>query len=84
MQRATPNGHCWDGCGASVAPGTFFLPGHDRIAESLVIAAEYGSVAEFLSAHGYGPTGEKTASRAGQPPIAECPDSWFPKSAAGD
>lgn len=36
----------------------FFLPGHDRIAESKIIKAEYG-IAQFLIRHGYGPGGKK-------------------------
>ena len=29
--------------------------GHDRAAESLLIKGRYGSIAQFLDAHGYGP-----------------------------
>jgi hypothetical protein len=35
-----------------------FRPGHDKRAESNVILREYGSVADFLAAHGYGPGGK--------------------------
>jgi hypothetical protein len=38
----------------------FFLPGHDKTAESNVIRCEYGSVVDFLAAHGYGPSGKST------------------------
>jgi hypothetical protein len=38
--------------------GNFFLPGHDKVAESAVINVEYGSVAAFLLEHDYGPAGK--------------------------
>ncbi len=53
--RLIPTGECWCGCGEDAGIGRFFLPGHDRRAEAAVIKREYGSVAAFLSAHGYGP-----------------------------
>lgn len=56
--RLLPTGNCWCGCGAETPIGAFFAPGHDKRAESAVILAEYGSVAEFLAAHGYGPGGK--------------------------
>lgn len=56
-ERLLPTGECWCGCGTEVGLGSFFAPGHDRIAEGKVIRAEYGSVARFLVAHGYGPGG---------------------------
>ena len=40
------------------AIGSFFLPGHDKTAESAVISVEYGGVPEFLNYHGYGPSGK--------------------------
>lgn len=57
-KRLLPTGECWDGCGESTARGSFFLPGHDRRAETAVIRVEYGGVAEFLDATGYGPGGK--------------------------
>ena len=57
-QRVTPNGTCWCGCGAGCGRDSFFQPGHDRIAEAGLVKAEYGSVALFLDAHGYGPGGK--------------------------
>jgi hypothetical protein len=57
-QRLLPTGNCWCGCGGHTGRGSFFLPGHDRIAESAVIKAEYGSVPEFLDRHGYAPGGK--------------------------
>jgi hypothetical protein len=57
--RLLPTGECWCGCEKDTKePGNFFLPGHDKVAESAVINIEYGGVAQFLVRHGYGP-GEK-------------------------
>jgi hypothetical protein len=64
MKRSPPRsmtpatGDCWCGCGAEAARGSFFKPGHDKVAESAVINIEYGGVAEFLERHGYGPAGK--------------------------
>ena len=52
-----PTGECWCGCGEETAAESFFLPGHDKTAESAVISVEYGGVPEFLLEHGYGPEG---------------------------
>ena len=57
-ERLLPTGECWCGCGAETAIGSFFLPGHDKTAESAVISVEYGGVPEFLNRHGYGPGGK--------------------------
>ncbi len=57
-KRLIPTGECWCGCGAEAAIGSFFLPGHDKAAESAVIAVEYGGVPRFLVQHGYGPEGQ--------------------------
>ena len=57
-ERILPNGKCWCGCNADVPRGSFFLSGHDRRAESAVIAVEYGGVVEFLVNKGYGPGGK--------------------------
>ncbi|MGY3677221.1 hypothetical protein ACVWXU_000844 [Streptomyces sp. TE33382] len=47
---------CWCGCGRETGLGKFFTQGHDKRAESALIALEYeGSVPHFLHAHGYGP-----------------------------
>lgn len=58
VERVIPDGHCWCGCGAETKIGSFFLAGHDRIAESAVVKMEYGGVAQFIVAHGYGPDGK--------------------------
>lgn len=57
-KRLLPTGTCWCGCGAETARGSFFLPGHDKIAEAAVLLAEYGGVPEFLACHGYAPGGK--------------------------
>jgi hypothetical protein len=59
--RLVPDGRCWCGCGKDAKIGSFFLAGHDRKAESAVIKMEYGGVAEFLVAHGYGSDGKNPA-----------------------
>ena len=56
--RLLPTGQCWCGCGQDATRGSFFLPGHDKKAESAVIMTEYGGVPEFLTQHGYGPDGK--------------------------
>jgi hypothetical protein len=59
MSSQRPTGECWCGCGQPTSPGSFFVQTHDRKAESAVIKAEYGSIADFLAAHGYGPGAKK-------------------------
>lgn len=49
-------GICWCGCGAEVGNGSFFAPGHDKVAEAALLAARYGnSVARLIAHHGFGP-----------------------------
>jgi len=55
MVKAQPTGSCWCGCGAETARGSFFVPGHDRVAETAVVQTRYGSVPDFLLHHGFGP-----------------------------
>jgi hypothetical protein len=57
MNRVFPNGRCWCGCGESTERTVFFVPGHDKRAEARVVKEVYGSVPDFLTAHGYGPEG---------------------------
>ena len=57
--RLLSTGECWCGCGEGTTQGKFFVSGHDRRAEAAVIKAEYGDVAEFIVAHGYGPGRKK-------------------------
>ena len=49
---------CYCGCGTKTGRRSFFAAGHDRKAETAVIKLEYGGVAEFLVAMGYGPGGK--------------------------
>ena len=68
--RLIPTGECWCGCEEVTTPGNYFSSGHDKFAEAAVINLEYGSVAELLIRHGFGPGGrnalaELTAWRAG-------------------
>jgi len=56
--RLLPTGTCWCGCGKDTGRGSFFLAGHDKLAEAAVILIHYGGVPEFLAHHGYGPEGK--------------------------
>jgi hypothetical protein len=71
VNKLIPTGECWCGCGQGARRGSFFLPGHDKKAESAVILVEYGSVPEFLAKHGYAPGGKN--------PLASLED-WRRKS----
>ncbi|GAB3660802.1 hypothetical protein [Glycomyces tarimensis] len=54
--RLLPTGTCWCGCGLDTGIGSFWVRGHDKIAEGALIAARYeNSVAQMLKDHGYGP-----------------------------
>ncbi|MGW2116033.1 hypothetical protein [Streptomyces zhihengii] len=73
--RLIPTGTCWCGCGTDVGLGKFFAVGHDKRAESALIALEYeGSVPHFLHAHGYGPQRSVTqgAVESDETDWAEC------------
>ncbi len=53
---ATPNGLCWDDCGKSAKPGSFFLQGHDKRADRYLAAVEGSqSLAQRLAARGFVP-----------------------------
>jgi hypothetical protein len=54
-KRLLPTGECWCGCGGEAAIGRFFLPGHDKVAESAVIKLVYGGVPEFIDQQGFSP-----------------------------
>ena len=58
MTKLIPTGTCWCGCGEPTSRGAFFVPGHDKIAESAIVKVEYGSVPDLLDQHGYGPGGK--------------------------
>ena len=62
--RLSPTGVCWCGCGRDSGSRSFFLPGHDRIAESAVVMVRYGGVPEFLVQHGFGPGPDQINPRA--------------------
>ena len=66
MKRLLPTGECWCGCRRETGIGSFFLPGHDKVAESAVISVEYGGVPQFLVQHGYGPDGKNPQYEVGQ------------------
>lgn len=53
--RIKPTGRCFCGCGSEVGEKAFFVPSHDRRAESRVIRERYGNIAGFVVAHGFGP-----------------------------
>ena len=50
-----PTSECWRRCDGK--PMRFFLPNHDRVAESAVMKVVYGGIPQFLAAHGFGPDG---------------------------
>lgn len=57
LPRLIPTGKCFCGCGTDVAIGSFFVRGHDKVAEAALMAVEYGgSVAQMLHAKGFGPS----------------------------
>lgn len=71
--RLLPTGTCWCGCGREVGLGKFFAQGHDKIAESALIALNYeGSVPHFLHAHGYGPQHSVTRAAVDKTDWEEC------------
>ncbi|MFI6854460.1 hypothetical protein [Streptomyces sp. NPDC050416] len=71
--RLLPTGNCWCGCGKEVGLGKFFAQGHDKTAESALIALKYeGSVPHFLHAHGYGPQHSVTGAAVEQAGWQEC------------
>ena len=61
-KRLLPTGECWCGCGEEAKVGSFFLAGHDKKAESLVVEIEFeGSVARLLDWYGFAPGGKRRA-----------------------
>ncbi len=61
QSRLMPTGDCWCGCGERTSVGAFFVPGHDKRAESAIVKVVYGSVPELLEQHGFGPGGRNAA-----------------------
>lgn len=82
-KRLSPTGECWCGCGEDAGLGKFFLPGHDRKAESEVILKEYGGVPQFVAQHGYGPADSRAAS-IGEAPERCAPDEVHPRNTLND
>ena len=55
-----PTGKCFCGCGGTVK-NTFFIPGHDKRAESMLNTLLYGpkkTIVLRMAAEGYGPDGK--------------------------
>jgi hypothetical protein len=62
MVRVVPTGKCFCGCGEPTEATSYFVSGHDRRAEAKVVKEVYGSLVEFVVAHGYGPEGRDPAA----------------------
>lgn len=56
--RLIPTDVRWSGCGKDTERGSFFLAGHDKVAEPAILLIEYGGVPEFLATHGDAPGGK--------------------------
>ncbi len=54
-KKLMPTGVCWCGCGTELGVGSFFSPGHDKIAEAKIIREVFGDVAHFVAAFGKAP-----------------------------
>lgn len=64
-ERLLPTGTCWCGCGKETARGSFFVRGHDKIAEAAIIAARYGnSVAQLVHDHHFTPDPDNSVRAA--------------------
>jgi hypothetical protein len=66
MSRVFPTGKCFCGCGEPTEGTSYFVAGHDKRAEAKVVKEVYGSVVEFLAAHGYGPEGRDPEAALGE------------------
>lgn len=60
-------GHCWCGCGTSVAWDKQFVQGHDKVALGALLKAEYGGLAGLLLQQGHGPYGVAARLHPRQP-----------------
>jgi hypothetical protein len=56
-----PSGECWCGCGMDAKRGAFFASGHDKRGEAAIVKVIYGSVPQFMLAHGFGPGGRNAS-----------------------
>ncbi|GGW24362.1 hypothetical protein GCM10010381_04260 [Streptomyces xantholiticus] len=78
LPHLTPTGTCWCGCATKVGTGSFFAPGHDKVAEAALLAAEYGSsVAQLLHGHGYGPGHSVSARAVSEGVWQKCPSCAY-------
>lgn len=78
LPHLTATGTCWCGCSTRAGTGSFFAPGHDKVAEAALLAAEYGSsVAQLLHGHGYGPGHSVTTRAVTVGAWAECPSCAY-------
>lgn len=74
LPRLTATGTCWCGCGTTIGAGSFFAPGHDKVAEAALLATEYGtSVPQLLHKHGYGPGHSVTMRAVDSGAWQQCP-----------
>ncbi|MFI0156246.1 hypothetical protein [Streptomyces lydicus] len=74
--RLVPTGTCWCGCEGEAGIGRFFIQGHDKIAESALVATEYeGSIARLLEQHKFGPTESVRAAAVARGGWINCPIS---------
>lgn len=76
--RLIPTGTCWCGCGTQTGIGSFFAPGHDKIAEAALMAAQYdSSVPQLLHAHGFGPGRSVIAAAVEVGAWSKCEACWY-------
>ena len=62
IAKAQTTGLCWCECGSPTAEGKHFVQYHDRKAEAALVEAEYGSIADMLAHHGFGPRNSVVAA----------------------
>ena len=55
IAKAQATGRCWCGYGSPTGEGKHFVRYHDRKAEAALVKVEYGSIADMLAHHGFGP-----------------------------
>jgi hypothetical protein len=83
LPRLIPTGSCWCGCGAEVGIGSFFVRGHDKVAEAALLAVDYGSsVAQLLHKHGYGAERSVTQAAVDAEAWEKCPQCDYVGAAA--
>ncbi|MEY9839405.1 hypothetical protein [Streptacidiphilus sp. EB103A] len=85
QERLVPTGLCFCGCGADVEIGRFFARGHDIIAAAALRAVDGATLAQRLSAAGYGPQQsvvQAAVQEAGWQRCDTCPYAGAPASLA--